>query len=101
MGLQPAGGGPSIVTGPVMDGSHAQTWDARVQAWSVVCATPVFQSFRDRIVREAQLTGVETLLDLGCGAGLVALAATGQCARVIGLDVSQEMLRRVAGAGPI
>jgi ubiquinone/menaquinone biosynthesis C-methylase UbiE len=96
--LRPAGGAPSIARGPVLDGSLAQTWDTRVEAWSAVCATPVFQSFRDRIVREAQLTGVETLLDLGCGTGLVALAATGHCARVIGLDVSREMLRRVAGA---
>ena len=97
MGLQPAGTAPSIARGAVVDGSIAETWDARVEAWSTICATPVFQSFRDRIVREARLTGVETLLDLGCGTGLVALAATGQCARVIGLDVSEEMLRRVAG----
>jgi ubiquinone/menaquinone biosynthesis C-methylase UbiE len=98
MGLQPAGGAPSIARGAVVDGSIAQTWDTRVEAWSTICATPVFQSFRDRILREARLTGVETLLDLGCGTGLVALAATERCARVIGLDVSEEMLRRVAGA---
>ena len=63
--MQAAGATPCFARGPVVDGSLAQTWDKRVEAWSVVCAAPVFQSFRDRIVREAQLTGVETLLDLG------------------------------------
>ena len=50
---------------------------------------------RDRVLRNAALTGGEILLDVGAGDGLVAFGAlelVGEDGRVIFTDVSQELL---------
>jgi demethylmenaquinone methyltransferase/2-methoxy-6-polyprenyl-1,4-benzoquinol methylase len=55
------------------------------------------QRWRARAIRELQLTGSETLLDLCTGTADVALAAvrpSRAAARVVGVDFSHEMLRR-------
>ena len=41
----------------------------------------------------------ESVLDLGCGTGLMAKALAGRAARVTGVDLSAEMLKRAAALG--
>lgn len=45
-----------------------------------------------RLVAEAGFTGTEVVLDLGCGAGHTALACANHAARVVGVDVTPEMV---------
>lgn len=50
---------------------------------------------RDRVLRKAQLHRGDTLLDVGCGDGLIAFAAfdlVGPSGRVIFCDISQDLL---------
>ncbi len=50
---------------------------------------------RDRVLRNAALTGGETLLDVGAGDGLIAFGALeflGEEGRVIFSDISQDLL---------
>jgi arsenite methyltransferase len=50
---------------------------------------------RDRVLENAQLSGGETLLDVGAGDGLIAIGALermGEEGRVILSDVSQDLL---------
>lgn len=44
------------------------------------------------LLREHGLDGETTLVDLGCGTGLLAAAAARECARVVGVDPSAAML---------
>jgi arsenite methyltransferase len=59
---------------------------------------------RDRVLDRAELAGGETLLDVGCGDGLIALGALERCAgRVIFSDISDDLLevcRSLAGDDP-
>ena len=51
---------------------------------------------RDRVLRNAALTGGETLLDVGAGDGLIAFGALeliGEGGRVIFSDISQDLRR--------
>lgn len=54
---------------------------------------------RDRVLAGARLSGSETLLDLGCGDGLIGFAALEQLprGRVIFSDVSAELIERCQG----
>lgn len=45
-----------------------------------------------RLVESAGLTGSETVLDLGCGPGHTAMACARKAGRVIGIDVTPEMI---------
>lgn len=54
-------------------------------------------AFREKVVSLAQLRGGESVLDIGCGTGSLAIAAkrqVGQRGTVIGIDASPEMLTR-------
>ncbi len=59
--------------------------------------------FRDRVLKNADITGGETLLDIGAGDGLIAFGALdllGRHGRVIFSDISQDLLdhsRALAG----
>lgn len=44
------------------------------------------------LVESAGLTGTETVIDLGCGPGHTAMACAREAARVIGIDVTPEMV---------
>jgi ubiquinone/menaquinone biosynthesis C-methylase UbiE len=55
---------------------------------------------RDRVLDNARVGPGDTLLDVGCGDGLIAFGAIGRGARVVFSDVSQELLdvcREIAG----
>ena len=76
----------------MIDKRSEATWDRRVAAWANVCGTPVFRGFRDVLLSEAGLRPNDVVLDLGCGTGLVSLAAAPCCRRVVGVDISTQML---------
>lgn len=50
-------------------------------------------------LREAVPQGVECALDLGCGTGLAGVAAKGLAERLIGVDLSSEMLKHAETTG--
>ena len=55
------------------------------------------RSFRDRVVRTARLEPGESVLDIGCGTGSLAIAAkhrVGAAGTVCGIDASPEMIER-------
>ena len=54
---------------------------------------------RDKVLRLARLSSGETVLDIGCGTGTLAIRAkrqVGQNGNVCGIDASREMLARAA-----
>ncbi len=57
-------------------------------------ALNAFNKVRDRVVDPAHFTGEKTLLDVGCGDGLIAFGALGKnpAGRVIFCDLSQDLL---------
>lgn len=84
----------------VADGHHLDArleaeWDERAAVWDEVAETKAFRDFGEAILRTAGVKRGETVIDLGCGTGLVALAAAELGARVIGVDASAEMLERL------
>jgi ubiquinone/menaquinone biosynthesis C-methylase UbiE len=57
---------------------------------------PVFRPFAADLVRLAEVSGGDRVLDVACGTGIVAreaAAAAGETGRVVGVDVNAEMLR--------
>ena len=70
-------------------------WDRRAESWDAVCHSETFVSFRDEVLARAELGSEDVLLDMGCGTGLVAIAAAERCRTVIALDYSREMLSRL------
>ena len=58
------------------------------------------RAFRERIIAFARLQPGESMLDVGCGTGSLAIVAkrlVGPAGRVSGIDASPEMLARAAG----
>ena len=54
-----------------------------------------FRNFEDEtedLVQMLRITPEDTVLDFGCGTGGIALNLTKYCKRVIGVDISSEML---------
>ncbi len=99
--------GAPLRHGYTIDVDVGGEWSARVDSWEQVAATPAFLRLRDALLERARPASADVLLDMGCGAGLVTLAAAPHCAKVYALDASSGMLRRLsdragkAGAGNV
>lgn len=66
-----------------------------VQAWVLTLGNE--RRFRERLVRLARLAPGESVLDVGCGTGALAIAAgkqVGRAGEVCGVDPSPEMVAR-------
>lgn len=71
-------------------------WDSRVEAWEDVSRSPVFDRLAGRVLELAAIGASDTVVDLGAGTGLLALAAATQAADVLAVDYSEPMLERLA-----
>lgn len=67
----------------------ASAWDTRAAG---MAAKALRSHYTRDFVARMDLTGAESLLDVGCGPGTIALAVAGRLKRVLGLDYSQAML---------
>jgi SAM-dependent methyltransferase len=56
------------------------------------------RSTADDVARETGITALDTVLEIGCGIGRVGATLAPRCARWIGADVSDEMLRHARAA---
>lgn len=70
----------------------ASAWDARAKRLGIQESDT---RYTDEFVRRMNLSGAKTLLDVGCGAGTIALRVANQMEQVIGLDYSLGMLERM------
>ncbi|TLV16149.1 class I SAM-dependent methyltransferase [Klebsiella indica] len=66
-------------------------WDARAEKMATDCARPT-DSYLLQLLEKIDLTGADSLFDMGCGPGTVALALADQLTQVHGVDYSQGML---------
>ena len=73
-------------------------WDERVEAWEEVAASPAFLAIRDRIVELAEPRREDSVVDLGAGTGLLALALAPKVRRLVAVDISERMLERLDDA---
>jgi ubiquinone/menaquinone biosynthesis C-methylase UbiE len=72
-------------------------WAARYDLLVWLLTHGRHRAFRDRLVDLARLTGGESVLDVGCGTGSLAIAAkrhVGASGHVVGIDASPEMIAR-------
>jgi len=72
---------------------RAKNWDHHVGDAEEISRRPGFQLLRDRIVELAELTPEETVVDVGAGTGLLALAIAPRVEAVWAIDVSAAMTR--------
>lgn len=73
-------------------------WDARVEAWEEVAASPAFLAIRDRILELAEPRPDDRVVDLGAGTGLLALALAPRVQELVAVDISERMLERLDDA---
>ena len=71
----------------------AEEWDVRAEAMTL---PPADTGYTAEFVRRMNLSGCDTLLDVGCGLGNIALAVAPKLSQVYGLDYSPRMLARFA-----
>jgi SAM-dependent methyltransferase len=74
---------------------RSKNWDRHVDDVEQMADSPGFHALRDLILRLAQLSAGDRLLDVGAGTGLLAQAAARDVARVIALDGSPAMCRHL------
>jgi ubiquinone/menaquinone biosynthesis C-methylase UbiE len=73
------------------DGLISNNWDARVADAEVLARTRGFRELRDRIIDDARPRPEHTVLDLGSGTGLLALAIAPLVETVWAVDISPAM----------
>lgn len=71
----------------------AAVWDARAEGMTL---PPPDTGYIAEFVRRMDLSGCDSLLDVGCGLGHIALAVAHRLKTVVGLDHSPRMLERFA-----
>ncbi|WP_347254738.1 class I SAM-dependent methyltransferase [Leminorella grimontii] len=80
----------------------ASSWDEKAEKMARVCANPEDEYLKAFLSR-MDLSGAETLLDVGCGPGTICLLCAPRLRQVYGLDYSPGMLdaacRRANEAG--
>jgi ubiquinone/menaquinone biosynthesis C-methylase UbiE len=72
--------------------ASSKDWDARVAEAELIARSPGFRHLRDRITELAEPRADHTVVDLGCGTGLLALAFAERVARVWAIDSSPAMI---------
>jgi ubiquinone/menaquinone biosynthesis C-methylase UbiE len=75
----------------MLAGSYRKYWDAHVADAELVARTEGFRDLRDRIIERAHPRGEQTVLDLGSGTGLLALAIAPHVKTVWAVDISPAM----------
>ncbi|HKS32483.1 MAG TPA: class I SAM-dependent methyltransferase, partial [Enterobacteriaceae bacterium] len=77
-------------------------WDKRAEKMAENCASPQ-DSYLQQLLSKIDLQGANSLFDMGCGPGTVALALADKLGSIYGVDYSQGMLdvaaRRAAEQG--
>jgi len=75
---------------------HAARFDDRARDYDDD-STPEYRACASLVVERARrvLEAGDVVLDLGCGTGAIGLELAGDCARVIGRDVSEGMMERM------
>ncbi|KFZ37860.1 methyltransferase [Shewanella mangrovi] len=66
-------------------------WDSRAEKMAEFCANKQ-DPYLLQLLAKIDLTGAETLLDMGCGPGTVSLNVADKLSQVYGVDYSQGML---------
>jgi ubiquinone/menaquinone biosynthesis C-methylase UbiE len=72
--------------------ASSKDWDARVAEAELIARSPGFRHLRDRITELAEPRADQTVVDVGCGTGLLALAFAERVARVWAIDSSPAMI---------
>ncbi len=103
--LPPRAAGPRSATRRRSDEvPRGSGWDAKVDAWEEVAATPAFHRLARLVVSFAALQRDDHVVDLGAGTGLLSLLVAPQVENVIAVDSAPAMLARLeqrAAAGGI
>lgn len=69
----------------------ASSWDLKAEKMAESCANPE-DEYLKKFLSMMDLTGAETLLDIGCGPGTICLQVANKLEHVYGLDYSSGML---------
>jgi len=72
--------------------ASSKDWDARVAEAELIARSPGFRHLRDRIAEIADPRPHQTVVDVGCGTGLLSLAFAEHAARVWAVDSSPAMI---------
>jgi ubiquinone/menaquinone biosynthesis C-methylase UbiE len=72
--------------------ASSKDWDARVAEAELIARSPGFRHLRERITELAEPRADQTVVDLGCGTGLLALAFAERVDRVWAIDSSPAMI---------
>jgi ubiquinone/menaquinone biosynthesis C-methylase UbiE len=83
--------------------ASSKDWDSRVAEAELIARSPGFRQLRDRIAELAEPGAEQTVVDLGCGTGLLTLEFAPRAARVWAIDSSPAMIEylrvKAASAG--
>lgn len=78
-----------------VDTPVAVNWDARVESWEQVAASPAFARLAQLVLEAAAPTPTDRVLDLGAGTGLLSFALAPHVEHVLAVDLSEPMLIRL------
>jgi SAM-dependent methyltransferase len=68
----------------------AASWDGAAARWN---QTQIMDDYGKKVLKRLRINPDWTVLDVGCGAGLLAIPVAKKCRCVTALDVSSEMLK--------